>query len=143
MSYPYFTGNHFAILLRFYVPFEVEESQSLFYWKPLCNLQCIEESERKTVVTILILLETTLQLEISTSTKMVMSSHNPYFTGNHFAILQMCIWKWNLIIVTILILLETTLQFRIVGQFHRTANVTILILLETTLQSNLEKMYLK
>ena len=81
---PYFTGNLFAtgeftnyfghkdvtilILLETSLQHvnhsyneKTFESQSLFYWKPLCNDELKKDNERMDKVTILILLETSLQ----------------------------------------------------------------------------------
>ena len=85
------------------------KSQSLFYWKLLCNNNRHVRSLKRQPVTILILLETPLQLEIyrqyvkySSVTILILLEtplqsnmdileseysycHNPYFTGNSFA----------------------------------------------------------
>ena len=61
-------------------------------------------------VTILILLETTLQYYYDESEIELIYSHNPYFTGNHFAIIGVETPIIETPEVTILILLETTLQ---------------------------------
>ena len=63
--------------------------------------------------------------------------HNPYFTGNSFAIVVMFIHVFGTVSVTILILLETPLQSFQPHLFTVLVSVTILILLETPLQSGL------
>ena len=60
-------------------------SQSLFYWKPLCNRECNCGCFIRKYVTILILLETTLQSDFEAILQLSDEGHNPYFTGNHFA----------------------------------------------------------
>ena len=61
-------------------------SQSLFYWKPLCNTNLPKGAILVPIVTILILLETSLQSKMENPSSQLKSSHNPYFTGNLFAI---------------------------------------------------------
>ena len=111
------------------------QSQSLFYWKLLCNI-------KKNYLNYLNYL-----------------SHNPYFTGNSFAIgtriniikyllESQSLFYWKLLCncnynyvtapyikVTILILLETPLQWYCGYCGYCGYCVTILILLETPLQS--------
>ena len=140
---PYFTGNSFAILSSKYILFVKYRSQSLFYWKLLCNMIKLNwcynggsvtililletplqffirwtKNQSKTSqslfywkllcnikiciggygnfnVTILILLETPLQSKYITATMCVLMSHNPYFTGNSFAIeIEVYEWDW-------------------------------------------------
>ena len=87
----------------------INKSQSLFCWKLLCNCKKIDEIEIALKVTILILLETSLQYDhiswykiprpvtililLETSLqydepgplKIHEEGHNPYFAGNFFA----------------------------------------------------------
>ena len=86
-------------------------SQSLFYWKPLGNEWKKWDDFSPLEVTILILLETTLQLFLTGKGRRHLNSHNPYFTGNHFAISDRYDELNIYSNVTILILLETTLQY--------------------------------
>ena len=58
---PYFTGNSFAMNEGLTFILGIEESQSLFYWKLLCNTKIMDYSFMRKSVTILILLETPLQ----------------------------------------------------------------------------------
>ena len=66
--------------------FKAMSSQSLFYWKLLCNAKNIKTTEKLKDVTILILLETPLQFKMQDVRLDTQISHNPYFTGNSFAI---------------------------------------------------------
>ena len=61
-------------------------SQSLFYWKLLCNKYEPRAVQEDIIITILILLETPLQLLEAIGIKLYQKYHNPYFTGNSFAI---------------------------------------------------------
>ena len=83
---PYFTGNSFAIQVLRTKRFLAFVSQSLFYQKLLCNTKNIQFNNKGEIVTILILLETPLQFQIFKSTDCQDCCHNPYFTGNSFAI---------------------------------------------------------
>ena len=131
---PYFTGNSFAINYYNCYSYGGSESQSLFYWKLLCNeVSNMRGIKKKSVtililletplqydswkiyfteknVTILILLETPLQSEVIEVMELLGLSHNPYFTGNSFAINVKDVTLASSIWVTILILLETPLQ---------------------------------
>ena len=62
-----------------------------------------------------------------------MSSHNPCFSGNSFAI-EMRLKNVDVYRVTILVLVETPLQFRKHQHYESLQNVTILVLVETPLQ---------
>ena len=64
------------------------KSQSLFYWKLLCNYKRVDEILTKFGITILILLETPLQFLKCLLVTQKIFHHNPYFTGNSFAIKQ-------------------------------------------------------
>ena len=88
---------------------DLKESQSLFYWKLLCNNDTKQIKSLIYRITILILLETPLQCELKSITLNVNS-------------------------ITILILLETPLQLNIHGKNKGIIAITILILLETPLQ---------
>ena len=107
---PYFTGNSFAILTSTKIGIFSSSSQSLFYWKLFCNGLWNKTWRWIHHVTILILLETLLQyvkkvydyIDYTPSQSLFywklfcnkntffdeshLSSHNPYFTGNSFAI---------------------------------------------------------
>ena len=83
---PYFTGNSFAIGELAITDDYFKQSQSLFYWKLLCNEIKNMLFEAFIKVTILILLETPLQLNTSIKSPILKKGHNPYFTGNSFAI---------------------------------------------------------
>ena len=133
-------------------------SQSLFQWKLLCNLKELEKAFNGAKVTILILVETSLQLKKEQLPTLLQKSHNPYFSGNFFAIPYGCcysvadnrsqsLFQWKLLcngsaayvqkifeIVTILILVETSLQCKRCFRIVRNWSVTILILVETSLQ---------
>ena len=83
---PYFTGNSFAIEINFNRLSVNQMSQSLFYWKLLCNGKNVKQIKEYDGVTILILLETPLQFNYKYKEVIIMKGHNPYFTGNSFAI---------------------------------------------------------
>ena len=58
---PCFTGNSFAIEYSLWRTTIAVWSQSLFYWKLLCNNRSNQKRTDRTIVTILVLLETPLQ----------------------------------------------------------------------------------
>ena len=120
---PYFTGNFLAIQYIDDIKETNHRSQSLFYWKLPCNNNVRFYSPKKdkvtililletslqlllsplkiycVVVTILILLETSLQFQITAVNVDVTTCHNPYFTGNFLAIKRVinkrCCYVWS------------------------------------------------
>ena len=72
-------------------------SQSLFQWKLLCNSKERGTPIEALDVTILILVETPLQYYMVFGTCYGVSRHNPYFSGNSFAILPASPFAYSII----------------------------------------------
>ena len=112
----------------------MDMSQSLFYWKLLCNNEAIEGLLSYLWVTILVLLETPLQLNKVFFYFMSLAKSQSLFYWK-----LLCNWinswgNWGTFRVTILVLLETPLQYKVFDDVIFPECVTILVLLETPLQ---------
>ena len=106
---PYFSGISLAIINAVSSRYGFEGSQSLFQWNLPCNLLHLYSSSTYGIVTILILVESPLQLVCS-----IFNEHTN--------------------IVTILILVESPLQLKYLAKKEIKVDVTILILVESPLQ---------
>ena len=133
-------------------------SQSLFYWKTPCNWNKYIKSINNVLVTILVLLENSLQSHLKELNGGGNNCHNPCFIGKLLAIEKsqehkkqsivsqsLFYWKtpcnkcillvWDVMnVVTILVLLENSLQFHFIVHTKIRIVVTILVLLENSLQ---------
>ena len=81
---PCFSGNLFTMADSLILYRLVIRSQSLFQWKPLYNEFNGEEHTIGKMVTILVLVETSLQCQVETLKAQNQKCHNPCFSGNLF-----------------------------------------------------------
>ena len=107
---PYFTGNLFATGKEKFGFRADKQSQSLFCWKPLCNSSSDKLLTQIKKVTILILLETSLQLDIDKLIDFKSNLSQSLFYWKPLCNTNNRRWRTGRNVVTILILLETSLQ---------------------------------
>ena len=86
------------------------ESQSLFYWKTPCNRKQFRLQGLPIKVTILVLLENSLQQKMNHSNDQMILCHNPCFIGKLLAMKYSRSRRGFRTEVTILVLLENSLQ---------------------------------
>ena len=82
---PCFIGKLLAIKIAFDIEQSVIESQSLFYWKTPCNKRITCKKRNLERVTILVLLENSLQYKANRCLQVGSIRHNPCFIGKLLA----------------------------------------------------------
>jgi len=109
---PYYTGTYTSTYLLFTFCKSIPRFQSLLYWNLHFNGICRTVKDVANLVSILIILELTLQLTALQANCSIPYSFNPYYTGTYTSTTISHYWKKVCIWVSILIILELTLQRR-------------------------------
>ena len=110
-------------------------SQSLFQQKCLCNHTRAKSRAISDLVTILVLVEMSLQSNKNLRRRKFKNSHNPCFSRNVFAICNLCIWRLRLFVSQSLFQQKCLCNRNRKLEYKFGKTVTILVLVEMSLQS--------